>query len=246
MATQADHDEPVEDRIPLAGRSWDIAIDRRTLPAMVADRMRDMIIRGDLASGQKVQVQALADSLGVSITPLREALKILAEDRLVELLPNRGARVRPHTLKETASLFEVIANLEGLAAELAAARISDTDLGIVEALHAQMRVHFNRAEKAPYFDLNSQIHEAILQASRNDALIGARRRLGVRAARGRFLAIIDQERWNEAMSEHEDVMVALRRRDAAQAGAIWKVHLLRTGAAVEKAQRSKSPFENAY
>ena len=218
------------------GRAGNIAIARRSLPDTVADHMRAMIIRGELAPAQKVPVQTLADSLGVSITPLREALKILAEEQLVELTPSRGARVLPYTVEEAGDLFEVIANLEGLAAELAATRIRPADLDLLEELHAQMRAHFDRGEKEPYFELNSRIHAIILQASGNSVLIAAHAKLNVRAARGRYLAIVDQARWKEAMSEHEDLMVALRARQAQQANAIWKAHLLRTGMAVRKAQ----------
>jgi DNA-binding GntR family transcriptional regulator len=174
------------------------------------------------------------------MTPLREALKILAEEQLVELSPSRGARVSLYTAEEAAALFEVIATLEGLAAELAASRISPSDLDAIEALHAQMRVHFDRAEKEPYFELNSAIHQAIMQASGNRVLIGAHAKLNVRAARGRYLAIVDQARWSEAMAEHEALMVALRAREAPQAGAIWKLHLHRTGLAVRRAQLAQA------
>jgi DNA-binding GntR family transcriptional regulator len=216
----------------------DLTIQRRSLHDPVADHLRKMIIRGELGPGDKVPIQALAEMLGVSITPLREALKVLAEDQLVELLPNRGARVLPYTIEESRALFEVIANLEGLAAELAASRISKPDLSYIQALHARMRVHFERSEKEPYFELNSQIHDAVVQASGNEVLIGARAKLNVRATRGRYLAIVDASRWKQAMEEHEDLMESLRTGDAPKAFAIWKTHLRRTGEAVQRAQSS--------
>jgi DNA-binding GntR family transcriptional regulator len=229
-------DPAVDQASRLRDGEADFAIRRQSLHGSVADHVRAMIIRGDLAAGEKVPTQTLAQSLGVSITPLREALKILAEEQLIELLPNRGARVLPFTADEAVLLFEVIASLEGLAAELAAARITAEALSAVESLHARMRSHFEAREKAPYFALNSRIHEEILAAAANPVLVSAHARLNVRAARGRYIAIIDQSRWSEAMSEHEDLMIALRERDAARAGAIWRGHLLRTGAAVRRAQ----------
>jgi len=214
----------------------DLAIERRSLHDPVADHLRRMIIRGELEPGQKVPIQALAETLGVSVTPLREALKVLAEDQLVELLPNRGARVLPYTVEESRALFEVIANLEGLAAELAATRISAADLAGIEGLHARMRLHFAAREKEPYFELNSQIHQAVMQAAANAVLTSAHAKLNVRATRGRYIAIIDEARWAQAMDEHENLMIALRKRDATEAFAIWKTHLLRTGDAVQRAQ----------
>jgi len=226
------------DQIPLDNLEADddFVIRRRFLHGSVADHLRQMIIHGDLAAGEKVPVQALAKSLGVSMTPLREALKILAEEKLVELLPNRGARVLAFTAEEASSLFEVIASLEGLAAELATARISASELEALEIVHVRMRVHFERREKALYFALNSLIHEGILKAAANPVLISAHAKLNVLAARGRYIAIIDQTRWDEAMSEHEELMVCLREGDSLRAGQIWRGHLLRTGAAVRRAQ----------
>jgi DNA-binding GntR family transcriptional regulator len=226
------------DRRPLGGVDGEIglAIPRRSLHGSVADHLRAMIIQGDLVAGEKVPAQALAQSLGVSITPLREALKVLAEEQLVELLPNRGARVLPFTADEAILLFEVIASLESLAAELAAARITNEHFGALEAMHAQMRIHFEARDKPPYFALNSRIHDEVLKAADNPVLVSAHAKLHVGATRGRYIAIIDQSRWDEAMSEHEDLMIALRERDGARAGKIWRRHLLRTGAAVRRAQ----------
>ena len=213
-----------------------LAIRRETLPNSIVNHLRDLIIHGDLAAGEKLPLLTLAKSLGVSMTPLREALKILAEEQLIALLPNRGARVLNFTVDEAAQLFEVIACLEGLAAELAATRISAVALTSLEELHEQMRAHFVAREKEPYFSLNSRIHDGVLAASANTVLISAHTKLYVRAARGRYMAIIDQARWREAMSEHEDLMAALRDRDAARAGQVWRRHLLHTGAAVQRAQ----------
>lgn len=214
----------------------DLTIRRRPLHGSVADHLRAMIIRGDIAPGDKVPVQTLADALGVSMTPVREALKVLVEEQLVEWLPNRGARVLPFTAEEAIPLFEVLAGLEGLAAELAATRMTALAREELEAMHAQMRVHYEKEDKEPYFNLNSLIHAEILKAAANPILLSAHVRLQVRAARGRYVAIIDRARWDEAMCEHEVLMVALRERNAARAGEIWRKHLQHTGQAVRRAQ----------
>jgi len=221
----------------------DLTIRRRSLHGSVADHLRAMIVQGELAPGQKVPMDALARSLGVSITPLREALKVLAEEQLVALTPNRGARVLSFTADEAAALFEVIAALEGLAAERAATRISAEHLEILEGLHFAMLSRFEAAEKTAYFDLNSQIHQQILKAAGNPVLIASHATLQMRAARGRYIAIIDQARWNEAMSEHEDIMSCLRERDPKRAAEVWRLHLLRTGAAVRRAQAEAAERE---
>ena len=219
------------------------AISRQSLHGQVAERLRDMVVHGELTPGEKVPVAALSQTLGVSLTPLREALKVLAEEGLVELTPNRGARVIPYTANEAEALFEVIAGLESLAAELAAGRMSNDELAHLEESHNQMRSYFEAENRDLYFELNSHIHETIVKFSSNDILINTHAKLMVRANRGRYIAIIDPQRWREAMAEHEAVMEAFRQRDAEQARRIWRVHLLRSGQAVHNALRRQSAGE---
>lgn len=211
-----------------------LLISRQSLHYQVADKMREMIVHGDLAAGEKVPVGALSAQLGVSPTPLREALKILGEEGLVELLPNRGARVAPFTSEQATALFEVIAGLEGLAAELATKRMGEADLAELEELHARMRDAFAARKRQHYFELNNRIHDAIVALSRNDVLIPTHQRLLVRARRGRYIAIVDPGRWEEAMAEHEAVMDAFRRRNAAKAAKVWRQHLERSGAVLAR------------
>jgi DNA-binding GntR family transcriptional regulator len=214
----------------------DLEIARESLDESVAAHLRAMIVRGEAKPGEKLNIAELAQSFGVSQTPLREALKILAEEQIVEWLPGRGVRVAPIGIEETTELFEVIATLEGLAAEFAAVLATEAQLVELEIMHAQMRRHFLNGEREPYFELNSQIHARLIALARNRVLRETHSRLNTRASRGRYLAIIDDARWREAMQEHEDLMVALRDRDVTRAGTIWRRHLSHTGAAVRSAQ----------
>ncbi len=220
-----------------------LAIARTSLAASVADHLRDMIVHGTLPPGERIQVAALAASLSVSATPIREALIMLAEDRLVELLPNRGARVLPYAAGEAIALFEVIAVLESLAARLAATRMDATDLETLEGKHAAMAAHHRRREKEAYFALNSEIHATVLVHAANMDLGATHARLDLRARHGRSVAIIDEARWDEAMGEHEALMAALRRRDAEAAAAIWLLHLQHTGTAIADGLRFRGASE---
>lgn len=198
----------------------------------VADLLRDMIIRGDLSPGARIVERALCERLEVSRTPLREALKLLEAEGLVEISQNKGARIMSFTPAEAASLFEVIAGLESLAAELASARMAPEDLARIEDLHARMRGHYERREKDPYFELNNAIHDLIVRCSANPILIATHAGLMLRARRGRYMAIIDPLRWDEAVGEHDALLEALRRRDSEAARRVWRRHLVRTGETV--------------
>lgn len=201
----------------------------RPLHEAVVDRLRDMIIEGELAAGGRLNDIALADALGVSRTPVREALKLLANEGLVELLPGRGARVSRQTPEGVVELFEVISGLERLAAELAAQRMTARDLERLQKMHDKMAAHFQAGERHEYFALNHQIHMAIVAAAKNDTLTATHAGLMLRARWGRYTALASGERWAEAMDEHNRLMVALSARDAAGAGEILFQHDRRTG-----------------
>jgi DNA-binding GntR family transcriptional regulator len=198
----------------------------------VANTLRDMIIRGEVQPGGRIIERALCEQLRVSRTPLREALKLLEVEGLIEISQNRGARIMSFTQAEARNLFEVIAGLESLAAELAVTRIGATDLALLDGMHERMCAHYARREKDPYFELNSLVHDEIVRLSGNPVLVATHASLMLRARRGRYMAILDPRRWQESVEEHEAVMAAFHARDPEQARLVWRRHLLRTGETV--------------
>jgi DNA-binding GntR family transcriptional regulator len=198
----------------------------------VAETLRDMIIRGDLAPGSRIIERALCADINVSRTPLREALKLLESDGLVEIAQNRGARIMSFTRGEARDLFEVIAGIESYAAELAVMRITAPELAEIEDLHARMLDLYENRDREPYFAVNSDIHDRIVGACGNRVLIAAHEKLTLRARRGRYMAIVDPARWAQSVAEHEEIMVAFRTRDPDRARAVWRAHLGHTGDAI--------------
>ncbi|MDW3221519.1 MAG: GntR family transcriptional regulator [Paracoccaceae bacterium] len=198
----------------------------------VADILRDRIVKGVLPSGARIVERKLSSELNVSRTPIREALKLLRADNLIEISRHKGAQVTEYAPQQALDMFDVIASLESLAAERLANVISPEDLHTLESLHAQMLAHYDKSEAEAYFDVNSAIHDAILSMCGNPVLQETHVKLMARARRGRFMAIMDPDRLNEAVSEHEKLMVALRRRDSEAARQVWRSHLLNTGRTV--------------
>jgi len=201
----------------------------RPLHEEVVDRLRDMIIEGEIESGERLHEIDLSARLKVSRTPLREALKLLANEGLVDLLPGRGARVSTLSPEGFRKLFEVVSGLERLAAELAVARMTDRDLERLRRMHGKMAAHFAAGRRHDYFVLNHEIHVAIVAAAKNETLMAAHAALMVKARRGRYTALASDERWKEAMAEHEALMEAFDRRDSKSAGDILFQHDRRTG-----------------
>src|SRR5690606_33021775 len=120
--------------------------------------------------------------------PLREALKVLASEGLLDLLPNRGARVARLTPEAVDEMFPVMGALEALAGELACQRMTEADLFEIKALHYRMAMHHARGERAEYFALNQQIHERIMAAAGNGLLVGLYEGLAGRIRRARYAA----------------------------------------------------------
>ena len=200
-------------------------IARLSLHDETVARLRSMITEGELLPGARIPERELCDRFRISRTPLREALKVLASEGLVELLPHRGARVTMLSAPELRDAFEVVAALEGLAGELACRRIDAAALAEIEALHAEMAGHYRRGDLAAYFGCNQAIHEAINRAAGNHQLTELYALLSNRVRRARYLANHSPERWAAAMREHEEILEALRRRDGPACNMLLRAHL---------------------
>lgn len=201
------------------------AIPRQPLHSVVADRLREMIIEGELAPGERLRERVLCERFGISRTPLREAIKVLSQEGLVELLPNRGAEVTSLTWEEAEDMFQVMSVLESLGGELACRRATDDEIAHIRSLHDEMRAHYEAENRPDYYRVNQEIHETLIRCARNRELATTYNRLAQRIKRGRYMANFSQERWAQAMQEHEQILHALLKRDSRQLGEILKSHL---------------------
>ena len=128
--------------------------ERQTLYVEIANHLRHMIFTGELLDGTRVPEKKLCERFNISRTPLREALKVLATEGLIQLLPNRGARISKLVPEDIDEAFPVMAALESLAGELAVKNISDSEIKEIRALHYQMAFHHSKGERHEYFLLN--------------------------------------------------------------------------------------------
>lgn len=200
-------------------------IARRPLHEEVVDRLRDQIVRGELAPGERLNERVLTASFAISRTPLREAIKLLATEGLVQLLPNRGAIVAPVDPGHLAQTLELMGALESLAGELACARASAGQLAEIRALHYEMLAMHARGDLAGYFRYNQAIHLKIVEASGNAVLAQTYRKLNANVRRARYMANLSRERWDAAVREHEAILAALEARDAPRLQRLLREHL---------------------
>jgi DNA-binding GntR family transcriptional regulator len=202
-----------------------ITIPRAALHERVADRLRELLVEGAIAPGAKLNERELSERLAVSRTPLREAIKMLAAEGLVELLPNRGAVALCLSEQDVLNTFEVMAGLEGMSGELAAQRITEAEISEIKALHYEMLAAHTRRDLSAYYRFNAQIHKAINGAAKNPVLLATYTQVNARLQALRFRSNQDDAKWKRAVSEHEQMIEALAKRDGAALRAILVQHL---------------------
>jgi DNA-binding GntR family transcriptional regulator len=193
------------------GSNFPIA--RLTLPEAAAERLRTLIIEGELAPGARLNERELSERLGVSRTPLREAFRMLAADGLLLQLPNRGAQVLALSREDVRHAFDVIASLEGLAGELAVARVTDADLVDLRGLQAEMEDAHARHDLPTYYRVNRAIHDRINALAGNPILTQTFRTLNTRLHALRFRSNLVRGKWDKAVAEHRQMLEALHARD---------------------------------
>ena len=200
-------------------------IQRRTLHEEVLERLRDMIIEGRLEPGQRINEGAVGAQLGVSRTPLREAIKSLASEGLVEMQPAKGAVVRRFSLRDLREILEVIKSLEQLGGRIACAQATDAQIAEVVALHERMMALYAEQNRLEYFKLNQAIHTSFVQNSGNAVLAEMHETLQARIKRLRYVGNSEPSKWANAVAEHEEMIKALKKRDANRLAEVVGRHL---------------------
>ncbi|OQR28097.1 GntR family transcriptional regulator [Pseudomonas sp. Bc-h] len=199
---------------------------RQRLHDTVVEHLRSFIIEGTLGAGTKLNERELCETLGISRTPLREALKVLAAEGLIEISPNRGASVARMSELEIREAFELMSGLEAFAGELACERITVDELDEIKALHYAMIVCKNQNDLPGYYQRNRAIHDLINLAARNSALRQTYMALNWRIQALRFRSNLQTPKWDRAVHDHEEMIQALEARDGKRLSAILRQHLL--------------------
>lgn len=195
----------------------------RTLYAL--NRLRELIVTGALRPGQRISERSiLEEEKEISRTPLREALKILGSEGLVELTPNRGAFVTKLSMAHIDSAMEVLIGLESIAAPASCARITEAELEEIKRLHAEMTESFRNENLMSYFRINQQIHQLIVDGAHNPALSRIYKTESLHIKRYRYAGNIEHSRWSKAVAEHEQIMEALLRRDGTLLRELLRAH----------------------
>lgn len=204
----------------------------------VAERLRERIFAHELAPGAWVDEQSIASEFGISRTPLREALKVLAAEGLVRLKPRRGCYVAELSEQDLDEIFPVMALLEGRCAQEATEKAGDEDLQRLETIHADLERHAANGDPDRFFEANQRFHDALQDLAGNrwlKQLIEETRQF-IKLTRRDSLNL--EGRLKQSLTEHRAILAAIRKRDAGEAGRLMHNHLLSGRAALAKLRTS--------
>lgn len=196
-----------------------------SLESQVSYRIREMIRQRILTKGEKVKERALCEQLGVSRTPVREALRTLKSEGLIDIIPNKGAFVSEPSIENVKEIFEVMTLLEGEASRLAAERMTDEELENLEAIHKELQHHHADKNHDNYLEANTRCHKYIRSMAKNQLLYELIRSLHDKILLYRTQQLNKEGRFDQSIKEHEELFQAFRNRDARQAEQAMKKHL---------------------
>ena len=200
----------------------------------VADTLREMIMTGELQEGDKINENQLCASMGISKTPLREALRVLSVEGLISLIPNRGSYVTKPTIEEIKEKFEVMTLLESFCARATAEKIGADDLHYLEQLHATLEEKYKSKDQKEYIHTNNQYHSFIQQLAGNRTLNQIVNGLREKILLYRFQSLSLPGRFDASIKEHRELLAAFREKNPQKAERIMKNHLKQQSLAVEK------------
>ncbi len=187
-------------------------IARTSLHTEVTARLRSLIVQSQIKPGERVPELEISKDLGVSRTPIREALKVLASEGLVDLLPLRGAVVKTFSDKDASDMLEVMGLLEIFAAQKAC-QADQKKIDRVLAMHEKMKLLFAKGKRPEYFELNQKIHDELVEMSGNESLMMVHSMLSKRMRSLRYSGNSTPDNWRGALEDHEEIATALGKRD---------------------------------
>jgi DNA-binding GntR family transcriptional regulator len=204
---------------------------RRGVVDDLADAIQTRIISGDIPAGARLRQEQLAAEYRLSRTPIREALRKLQAEGTVELVPNQGAVVRGTTVRDVREGYEVRAELEGMAAALAATWITDEHLGQLRDAEELFRTAIADSQSDTWARANDQFHEAVQAAAGNERLRRTIRDLHKAFPRRLTWGALEADSTlvAENVQQHHEILAAIERRDADAARDAMRRHVLRAG-----------------
>jgi len=202
-------------------------LESKPLRERIADRLRADIIKGTYKDGERLVEPKLAEMLGISRTPIREALRQLENEGFVEIVPRKGAVVKELTLKDIDDLYAIRANLEGLAAKQATENITDKDIEKLKIINEKFyKISSGKTNIIEeYLKYNIDFHNMFIVLSKNHKLIEILKGLDKNFQRLKSILVSKSDRAEEARREHDEIIKAFATKDSDLAEETVKWHI---------------------
>lgn len=203
-------------------------IARSTLTDKVCQKLKERIINQELKPGERLVVSRIAEKLGTSLTPVREALVMLEKDGLVKMVPHKGARVAKPTKKNFEDLFAVRQVLEGLAVKLASKKLSRADFKVMDEILEYGKKSLSAGDSESWFEADEKLHEFIIRKSSNELLIQILSQIRDRIHVFRVWTARYPNGIKRASLEHRNIVSALKKQDVREAEKLMMEHIENT------------------
>jgi DNA-binding GntR family transcriptional regulator len=201
----------------------------KTLREQIVSSLRESIVKGELKSGQKLTEPELAEKLGISRTPIREAFRQLESEGFLTVIPRRGAVVSSLTRKEVQDFYEIKSLLEGYAARVAAQRVTKKDIEKLKKINEQLEALIEEDDVEAFFRKNNEFHNTFIALCGNEKLLEIRSNLVQKFLRFRLQALAVPGRLLESVKQHRVIIRALVKKDGRLAEAVVIEHSLLSG-----------------
>ena len=197
-----------------------------SLGGKVFQQLKISILAGEFENGAELREIALAKKLGVSRTPVREALRQLEQEGLVEIYPNRGAYVKGITYKDVEDIFRIRARLEGLCAEMAVSSITHEQLDKLDEIILLSKFYEEKKDMEHLLKMDSQFHEVLFESCGSKMLEHQLKDYHQYVQKARLRSLKRQERAKKSTQEHEEILLAIKDKDAKRADELATRHIL--------------------
>jgi DNA-binding GntR family transcriptional regulator len=215
----------------------------KPLRELVFAAMREAIVKGELKPGERLMEVQLAEEMGVSRTPVREAIRKLELEGLVVMVPRKGAYVAGLTLKDAANVFEIRGSLEGLAAALAAERITEEEINDLDRVLEDIAKAGEKGDVDTIIKKDMEFHQKLFSATRNERLAQIISNLKEQIDRFRIKSFTNPKRLKSVILEHKKILDAIKNGDAENAEKLARDHIYESEYNVMNVLRKQMDFE---
>jgi len=201
--------------------------------------LKQAIVRGDLAPNSKLALNEIAKSLGISNTPVREAINKLSSEGFVKIIPNKGIIVKEVNIDDLQEILHIRTFLDGLIAKLAAKKITDKEIRDMMGIINKMEYAVKRDDRLTYNDLDIQFHDFLLNITENNKLKEIYNNLIVHAYRFRIRTLKISDRMGKSLKEHKEIALKIKERNPDEANRVSQEHIESILHSIEEDEKKK-------